>query len=128
MHLLGFFLVLSSLAEAVSVGRRRKIVQSFNVRRSKSSDSTPLQVGNGNFAFGADVTGLQTFKPYAIMSTWGWHNFSLPTNPGQTSVEGKQLLGRPLSATVLNNARLHRVADVDAWQTCHVRGAQPGPE
>jgi len=88
MRVLSLLLALCSLAEAVSVGQRRKVVQSFNVRRTKSSDTTPLQVGNGNFAFGADVTGLQTFKPYAIMSTWGWHNFSLPTTPGQTSVEG----------------------------------------
>lgn len=44
-----------------------------------------MQVGNGNFAFGADITGLQTFLPYGILSSWGWHNFSLPTAPGQTS-------------------------------------------
>ena len=31
------------------------------------------------------MTGLQTFQPYGILSTWGWHNFSLPTTPGQTS-------------------------------------------
>ncbi|KAL2136699.1 hypothetical protein VTI74DRAFT_2110 [Chaetomium olivicolor] len=86
MRILPSLLVLPSLAEAISVSQRRKVVQSLNVRRTKSSDSTPLQVGNGNFAFGADITGLQTFKPYAIMSTWGWHNFSLPTTPGQTSV------------------------------------------
>lgn len=57
---------------------RRKIVQSFNVHRNASSKTTPLQVGNGNLAFGADITGLQTFQPYNILSTWGWHNFSLP--------------------------------------------------
>lgn len=67
---------------------RRHVVRSFNPRRNASSDITPLQVGNGNFAFGADITGLQTFKPFAIQSTWGWHNFSLPTTPGQTSVSG----------------------------------------
>ncbi|KAI0484272.1 Six-hairpin glycosidase-like protein [Xylariaceae sp. FL0804] len=64
---------------------RQNVVRSFNPSRNASSDTTPLQVGNGNFAFGVDVTGLQTFKPYATMSTWGWHNFSLPTTPGQTS-------------------------------------------
>lgn len=88
MRALNLFLALSSLAEAVSVGQRRRVVQSFNVRRNQSSDSTPLQVGNGDFAFGADITGLQTFKPYAIMSTWGWHNFSLPNTPGQMCPEG----------------------------------------
>lgn len=68
---------------------RKAVVRSFNPRRNVSSNTTPLQVGNGNFAFGVDVTGLQTFKPFATMSTWGWHNFSLPTTPGQTSVEGE---------------------------------------
>ncbi|OBZ77833.1 hypothetical protein A0H81_02150 [Grifola frondosa] len=37
-----------------------------------------MQVGNGFFAFGADVTGLQTFLPFATMSDWGWKNDSLP--------------------------------------------------
>ena len=64
---------------------REQIVRSFNPYRTTSSNSTPCQVGNGNFAFGADVTGLQTFLPYNILSTWGWHNSSLPTTPGQTS-------------------------------------------
>ncbi|CAJ2511816.1 Uu.00g074410.m01.CDS01 [Anthostomella pinea] len=66
---------------------RRQVVQSFNPRRNASSSTSPLQVGNGNFAFGVDVTGLQTFSPFATMSTWGWHNFSLPTTEGQTSVD-----------------------------------------
>lgn len=66
---------------------RKAVVRGFNPRRNVSSTITPLQVGNGNFAFGVDVTGLQTFSPFATMSTWGWHNFSLPTTPGQTSVE-----------------------------------------
>ncbi|GAP88999.1 putative six-hairpin glycosidase-like protein [Rosellinia necatrix] len=66
---------------------RKAVVRRFNPRRNASSTTTPLQVGNGNFAFGVDVTGLQTFSPFATMSAWGWHNFSLPTTPGQTSVE-----------------------------------------
>ncbi|KAM7222022.1 Six-hairpin glycosidase-like protein [Rhypophila decipiens] len=78
---------LCSSEATIPVSQRRSVVRSFNVKRNASSDSTPLQVGNGNFAFGADITGLQTFKPYAILSTWGWHNFSLPTAPGQTSID-----------------------------------------
>ncbi|KAK0747623.1 Six-hairpin glycosidase-like protein [Apiosordaria backusii] len=86
LDLLVAFICLAE-AKGVPAEQRRKVVQSFSVRRNASSDTTPLQVGNGNFAFGADITGLQTFKPFAIMNTWGWHNFSLPTTPGQTSVE-----------------------------------------
>lgn len=70
---------------------RCQVVRSFNPHRNASSKTTPLQVGNGNFAFGVDVTGLQTFSPFATMSTWGWHNFSLPTTPCQTSIDGKYL-------------------------------------
>lgn len=44
-----------------------------------------MQLGNGNFAFGADITGLQTFLPFNTLSSWGWHNSSLPTTAGQSS-------------------------------------------
>jgi len=46
---------------------------------------SPLSVGNGEFAFTADITGLQTFPeeydramPLATMSQWGWHTRPLP--------------------------------------------------
>src|SRR5499427_3472099 len=45
----------------------------------------PLSVGNGEFAFTADVTGLQTFSdaftnttPLGTLSQWGWHSFPNP--------------------------------------------------
>lgn len=100
MNTLTWLLLYAALCacEVVSAGSqngtkidRRRVVQQFNPRRNASSTSTPLQVGNGNFAFGVDVTGLQTFQPYGALSTWGWHNFSLPTTPGQTSVDGELL-------------------------------------
>ncbi len=44
-----------------------------------------LAVGNGEFAFNCDVTGLQSFPEYyektmpiGILSTWGWHSFPNP--------------------------------------------------
>ena len=46
---------------------------------------SPLSVGNGEFAFTADVTGLQTFPedydramPLCTMSQWGWHTTPQP--------------------------------------------------
>ncbi|KAF7313892.1 hypothetical protein HMN09_00547100 [Mycena chlorophos] len=59
---------------------RHALVSRYNPTRNASSLTTPMQVGNGNFAFGADITGLQTFQPYAIMSSWGWKNDSLAAN------------------------------------------------
>ena len=51
-----------------------------------------LSVGNGGFAFTADVTGLQTWPelysggvPLGTMSDWGWHSF--PNVEGYTSEE-----------------------------------------
>ncbi len=43
-----------------------------------------LSVGNGAFAFTADITGLQTFPaayqdiPLATQTSWGWHRFPNP--------------------------------------------------
>ncbi|HEX6623633.1 MAG TPA: hypothetical protein VF064_07965 [Pyrinomonadaceae bacterium] len=54
---------------------------------------SPLSVGNGEFAFTGDVTGLQTFPgeyenamPLCTMSQWGWH-----TSPRPQSLEGAAL-------------------------------------
>jgi len=48
---------------------------------------SPLSVGNGEFAFTCDVTGLQTFPdlykdamPLCTMSQWGWHTSQLPAS------------------------------------------------
>lgn len=65
---------------------RQSIVQQFNPKLNQSHPYSPLQVGNGNIAFGVDVTGLQTFLPHNTLSSWGWHNSSLPTTPNQTSI------------------------------------------
>jgi hypothetical protein len=51
---------------------RYSLVHRHNPVRSASNAISPMQVGNGSFAFGADVTGLQTFIPFATMSDWGW--------------------------------------------------------
>ncbi|KAF1956583.1 hypothetical protein CC80DRAFT_535242 [Byssothecium circinans] len=65
---------------------REAIVRQFNLKLNQSHPYSPVQVGNGNFAFGVDITGLQTFLPHNTLSSWGWHNSSLPTTPNQTSV------------------------------------------
>lgn len=76
-----FGTIILALASLCAAGiDRQAVVSRYNPVRNASSQSTPMQVGNGYFAFGADVTGLQTFLPYAIMSSWGWKNDSLPAN------------------------------------------------
>ncbi|KAL0066413.1 hypothetical protein AAF712_006455 [Marasmius tenuissimus] len=74
----------TSLAQNID---RHDIVSRYNPTRNASSLTTPIQVGNGNFAFGADITGMQTFQPFAIMSSWGWKNDSLPAGVTAEDVE-----------------------------------------
>ncbi|KAI9167960.1 hypothetical protein HJFPF1_04103 [Paramyrothecium foliicola] len=72
------------LLPAVAFGRidREKVVSKYNIIRTAliNNITTPLQVGNGDFAFGVDNTGMQTFLPFNTMSSWAWHNDAEPTN------------------------------------------------
>ena len=54
---------------------------------SEANINSSLQVGNGEFAFAADITGLQTFAeeylkgmPLGTLSDWGWHSFPNPAH------------------------------------------------
>ncbi|EEY23826.1 conserved hypothetical protein [Verticillium alfalfae VaMs.102] len=60
---------------------RHRIVSDNNIVRTKliNNETTPLQVGNGNFAFGVDTTGMQTYLPFNTMSVWAWHNDTEPS-------------------------------------------------
>jgi hypothetical protein len=58
---------------------RHALVTRHNVTLDRYDPSNPLQVGNGEFAFAVDVTGLQTFTAaVGTFSNWGWHTFPNP--------------------------------------------------
>jgi hypothetical protein len=64
---------------------RHALVTRHNVVLHKSDPLTPLSVGNGEFAYTADITGLQTFPDYyergvplCTESQWGWHRLPNP--------------------------------------------------
>lgn len=61
---------------------RFQLVTRHNITHSGIDSLSPLSVGNGEFAFTADITGLQTFPehfeggvPLGTMSQWAWHYF-----------------------------------------------------
>ena len=62
---------------------RFKLVNRHNVLLDHVDPLGPLSVGNGDFAFTADVTGFQTFEQYyheqgiplETMCDWLWHSF-----------------------------------------------------
>ncbi|MCL1965081.1 MAG: glycoside hydrolase family 65 [Firmicutes bacterium] len=62
---------------------RQALVRRHNPVLRNIDPASPLTVGNGEFAFTADITGLQTLYaayetfPLCTMSQWGWH-----TRPG----------------------------------------------
>jgi len=63
---------------------RHTLVKRHNVVLTNADVNSPLSVGNGEFAFTADVTGLQTFDarygniPLTTMSQWGFHTMPNP--------------------------------------------------
>ncbi len=66
---------------------RRAVVMRHTVILERADPLTPLSVGNGRFAFTADISGLQTFPdfhargmPLGTHAEWGWH--SLPNPAG----------------------------------------------
>lgn len=57
---------------------RQQIVMRHQPELTKWDPQSPFSVGNGEFAFSADVTGLQSFPeqyevPIGTQSNWGWH-------------------------------------------------------
>ncbi|MDO4164673.1 MAG: hypothetical protein Q4D56_09865 [Bacteroides sp.] len=64
---------------------RDALVARNNPQISAFDSLASLSVGNGEFAFTADITGLQTFPdaykkgvPLGTQSQWGWHSFGNP--------------------------------------------------
>lgn len=75
---------------------RKDLVRRHNVRFDAVDPRSPLTVGNGNFAFTADITGLQTIPEaypapgryvesggslLGTQSTWGWHSSPVEKEP-----------------------------------------------
>lgn len=71
---------------------RHALVSRHNFVLTSFDGEHPVQVGNGEFAFGMDITGLQTFAPFNTMSHWGWHSSPLPP--------GEKVENLPTSTTV----------------------------
>ncbi|WP_206326677.1 hypothetical protein [Streptomyces sp. S3(2020)] len=73
---------------------RESLVRRHSVEITRPDSSHVLTVGNGDFAYTADITGMQTFTSYhdpsaalaeqrlavpsATLSNWGWHSMPNP--------------------------------------------------
>ena len=75
---------------------RHALVTRNNPEVTAMDSLSSLSVGNGEFAYTVDATGLQTFPevykngvPLGTQSQWGWHSFGNPENykPEEALVE-----------------------------------------
>lgn len=87
MKRLPIYLPILLVLTACSGGKidRAALVARNNPHVTALDPLASLTVGNGRFAFTADVTGLQTFPeryskgvPLGTQSQWGWHSFANP--------------------------------------------------
>jgi len=81
------YAILSVLLVACSTNQPQKIDRKALVERNNPkviefNKHSSLSVGNGNFAYTVDATGMQTFPefysdgvPLGTQSQWGWHSF-----------------------------------------------------
>jgi hypothetical protein len=82
------FAVASKAADSPAPIDRRALVSRHNPVIRKLDVDAPLSVGNGGFAFTADITGLQTFAalyhrtgvPTETLGRWAWHTDPNPNH------------------------------------------------
>lgn len=82
----------SAVAPAAPIDRQA-LAQRHNVTLTAIDRHAPIQLGNGDLGFTADITGLQTFPeqyselaPLLTMAQWAWHSF--PNPEGYTEADG----------------------------------------
>jgi hypothetical protein len=96
---------------------RKALVSRHNLHITDPDLRGPSQVGNGHFAFGFDITGLQTFNDDAnTLSEWGWHKFPLPAGADPYKYKGRELMshGRWVKLDVNNEEQ-----DLYHWMICN---------
>jgi hypothetical protein len=99
-YVLTCFLLLASCFDPVALALaapapaidRQALVARHHPVLDRLDPESPFTVGNGEFAFTVDATGLQTFAeaydgtiPLGTLSQWGWHTWP---NPGKWTIEG----------------------------------------
>ncbi len=85
--ILGAIILCSSISAFSDTINREALVKRNNPHVVTVDTLASLTVGNGEFAYTVDVTGLQTFPelyrngvPLGTQSQWGWHSFPNPDN------------------------------------------------
>lgn len=113
VFLIGLLLTFSIVGFAQNKIDRKSVVDRHKVLTKICNHVSPAQVGNGNFAFGVDITGLQTFIPHYTMSHWSWHSFPLAAglNPDDFKGQIMDTHGRQVRYDIGNDEQ----PELSAW-------------
>jgi hypothetical protein len=86
---------------------RKALISRHKPRYEKALTNAPLSLGNGQFCFTADFTGLQSFPdryspcPLCTMAEWGWHSYPhAPSNAGELRLTAFDAQGRQVGYPV----------------------------
>lgn len=85
---------------------REKLVLRHNPTLRAPVPGSPLSVGNGEFTFTADITGLQSFReeyryfPLCTMAQWGWHSFPVDLDASKLRLTQFDTYGRRVGYAV----------------------------
>ncbi len=81
---------------------RYALVSRHNPVLTEVDECSPLSVGNGNFAYTADITGMQTLYetyeqvlPLCTMAQWGWHTTPVSAERYAYSPDEVEMTGYP---------------------------------
>ena len=105
---LAVFISNNLIAQSQSTIDRQAVVRRHTIHITKADSLSSLTIGNGQFAFTADVTGLQSFPafyqkgvPLGTQSEWGWHSFPNTENyKREESLKEYELEGKKISYAV----------------------------
>jgi hypothetical protein len=103
-----FGLLLIAQAAIAQPINRKQLVERHTVINTTFDSLSSLSVGNGQFAFTVDATGLQSFPdwyakgvPLGTESEWGWHSFPNKENYSfNETLKKYKLNGREVSYSV----------------------------
>jgi hypothetical protein len=127
---LSILLLCPHILSAAQLIDRKALVTRHNPVLHQLDAKAPLTVGNGGFAFGVDITGLQTFGDYyhrngipvETLSRWAWHSQPNPnhyklsdTNQDYTLPDGRTLgfptrMNSPAGDWLRKNPHTHPLA------------------
>lgn len=110
-------LVTTLLVSMNSYGKidRKSVVDRHRIITTKIDSISPAQVGNGEFAYGMDITGMQTFVPFNTLSNWSWHSFPLPSGSNVDDYERvpMETYGKDVPYDIINPKQI----ELSEWLT-----------